>query len=131
MKCTIVASFVLLATATLCAQELTLHVTSYKYEYVGDKPTTQTCKDYPCTTGIYTVEGWAKNSNANLITAFLIQCKSWVLLGNPTSWGKCWVLKVGQDYAAAQDGGDLLFFGEKRGGTDPVYHILEATERPK
>jgi len=131
MRTTLVALFVLLATTTVYAQGLNLHVTSYKYEYVGDKPTTQNCKDYPCTTGIYTVEGWAENSNPSLITAFVIQCKSWVFVGKtgPTT-GKCWALKVGENYAATQDGGKMLLLGDTS-ETEPVYLIVEATERPK
>jgi hypothetical protein len=130
MKHTLIALFILLATATLYAQALTLHVTSYKHEHVGDKPATHSCKDYPCTIGICTVEGWTENSNPKLVTAFVIQCKSWILLGNPPTSGQCWGLRVGGNYAATQDGGKMLFFDDTS-ETDPVYNIVEAAQRPK
>ena len=113
-------------------QSVNFHVTSYKYEYVGDKPTTQDCHHTPCTTAIRTAEGFTNNSNPNLVNHFVLRCTEWVLLGgasNAPQYGKCWVLKVG-DYNATMEGAWMLFFDDTK-ETNPLYVIVEESEQPK
>ncbi len=85
-------------------QKYTLHVTSYKYEYVGDKPAPD-CSKVPCVVAIFTVEGDTLNPDSNVIHHFLLQCKSWILTGDNTiKAGKCRGLRVGGNYNVVLDG---------------------------
>jgi len=102
-----------------------LHVASYKYVDLREVPTTSDCKNTPCILGIYTVEGRMGTSH------FVLQCKSWFLIGKTIDVrNKCWPLAPGKDYAAVRDGGDLLLID---GPSDPSqrfwsYSVLQETE---
>lgn len=132
---TILAFAMPASTQSVQAQTFTLHVTSYKSEYVGDKPSGHDCSQPPpCITDITTVEGFSedRNPNPDLTNYFVIQCRAWVMTTTPIVWGKCWTLEVGHNYTVRPDGrGFLLFYDDRVDKPDPLYRILEETEKPK
>jgi hypothetical protein len=104
-------------------ETVTLHVTHVKSDYVGDKPTTQDCAKMPCTTMIVTVEAQSEH------VSFVLECKQWFLIADPTQTGKCWALRAGKDYTVRRDGRNVLFFDDKQGQTDPLFQVVEEAER--
>jgi hypothetical protein len=125
----------ILSSLMLCipawAKSVAFHVTSYKYDYLGDKPTQEDCSKTICTLAITTVEGLTPNLNPKLLNHFVLQCKSWLHINEPktpASFGKCRTLRVGADYEMTLDGNRVLFSGDKADQTDPFFLIIEEAE---
>jgi len=119
-----ISQLLLYAGAQEQAPALVLHVTQVKSEYVGDKPTQKDCKKIPCTTMIITVEAHSVQTN------FVLECRQWILLTDPMQTGKCWAFESSKDYSARRAGRTLLFYGDKE-DTNPLYTIIEESERKK
>lgn len=101
----------------------TLHVTHVKFDYVGDKPTTQDCAKMPCITMIVTTDAYSDH------VSFVLECRQWILIGKEMQSGKCRALRAGKDYMVKRNGRSILFFDDREGQTDPLFLVIEETER--
>jgi hypothetical protein len=118
----LVGGFLLCAHAQEQTPAFVFHVTHVKSENMGDKPTQNDCTKMPCTTMIFTVEGYSVQ------TDFVLECKQWVLLTNPIQTGKCWAFETAKEYPTRRAGRALLFYDDKP-DTNPLYMVIEETER--